>query len=103
MALIINATETAKLSVKGLNIDLPLVYARIKWQSPIDGKSIQYSLVPFLDKENYKNDNPCPVTFAGGAGGFLLQEGQIQDLQTIHELVKTELETKGFVVTIDLA
>jgi hypothetical protein len=102
MALIINATETAKLSVQGMNIELTSIYARIKWQCLIDGKSISYGLIPFLDKENYKNENPCPVTFQGGAGGFVLQEGQVQDLQTIHELVKAELEAKGFVVTIDL-
>ena len=102
MALIITATENAKLTVKGLNINLPSVYARIKWQSPIDGKSVQYGLVPFLDKENFKNDNPCPVAFQGGTGGFLLESNQEQSLEVIHNLVKAELEDKGFTVTIDL-
>lgn len=102
MALIITATENAKLTVKGLNIDLPSVYARIKWQSPIDGKSVQYGLVPFLDKENFKNDNPCPVAFQGGTGGFALEAGQEQSLEVIHNLVKAELEDKGFEVTVQL-
>lgn len=103
MALIISATENAKLSVKGLNIELPSIYARINWQSPIDGKSVNYALVPFINKDEFVNENPCPVTFEGGSGGFALQDGQVQDLATIHELVKAELETKGFQVTIDLA
>jgi hypothetical protein len=103
MALIITATETAKLTVEGLNIELPSVYTRINWQAPASGKNVQYSLIPFLDKENFKVDNAAPVTFAGGAGGFALAEGQEQSLQVIHELVKAELETKGFSVTIELA
>lgn len=102
MALIITATENAKLTVKGLNIDLPSVYARIKWQSPIDGKSLQYGLVPFLDKNNFKNNNSCPITFDGGAGGFVLEAGQEQSLEVIHNLVKAELEAKGFEVSIEL-
>jgi hypothetical protein len=102
MALIITATENAKLTVKGLNIELPSVYARIKWQSPIDGKTVQYGLIPFLDKENFKNDNPCPVTFQGGVGGFVLEAGQEQSLEVIHNLVKAELEDKGFEVTVEM-
>jgi hypothetical protein len=103
MALIITATETAKLTVKGLNMDLPSVYARIKWQSPLDGKSMQYGLTPYVDKANFQNSNSCPVEFEGGAGGFILEAGQQQSLETIHELVKAKLELVGFEVTIDLA
>ena len=56
MALIISATETAKLTVKGLDIELDSVYARINWQAPANGKNVQYSLIPFLDKEKFKSN-----------------------------------------------
>lgn len=102
MALIITATEKAKLTVKGLDIELPSVYARINWQAPANGKNLQYYLTPFLDKDKFKIDSAAPVTFAGGSGGFILEAGQEQSLQVIHDLVKVELEEKGFNVKIEL-
>lgn len=102
MALIITATETVKLPIKGTNIELESIYARINWNAPIQGKSIQYGLVPFINKLFYKNNNPVMVTFEGGAGYILLEEGDSQSLQFVHDKIKQKLETLGFIVTIDL-
>lgn len=103
MALIITATENAKLPLRGTDIELASIYARVNWNAPMSGKSIQYSLIPFISKEFFKNDNPVMVTFEGGTGYIQLMDGDSQSLQFVHDKIKEQLEAKGFVVTIDLA
>jgi hypothetical protein len=103
MALIINATESKKLPITGTSFELQSIYTRINWNAQINGISVQYTLVPFETKSFYLNNEPCPIAFEGGSGFVQLAENQTQDLVTIHELVKAELEAKGFEVTIDLA
>lgn len=102
MALIITATETAKLPIKGTNIELESIYARINWNAPIQGKSIQYGLVPFINKLFYKNNNPVMINFVGASGFIALQENDEQSLQFVHEKIKEQLESLGFTVIIQL-
>ena len=103
MALIITATETAKLPIKGTSVELPSVYARVNWNAPIHGKSVQYGLIPFVDKLFYKADNPVMVIFEGATGYIELTEGDSQSLQFVHDKIKEKLEAIGFEVTIELA
>lgn len=102
MALIITATENAKLPLKGTEIELASIYARINWNAPMSGKSIQYSLIPFISKAFYQNDNPVMVTFEGGAGYIQLVDGDSQSLQFVHDKIKEKLEAIGYIVTIEL-
>jgi hypothetical protein len=103
MALILTATEEKKFIIEGTNFEFESIYVRINWNAPMHGLSAQYSLIPFQNKSFYKLNKPCPITFDGGSGFVIIENGSSQDLLTIHQLVKVELESKGFNVTIDLA
>lgn len=87
---------------KNTEIDAPQVYARIQYFAQADGKKVNAKLIVAKDKADalaWKEiSTNLPETLA-----LTMGENQNQDLATIHELVKAELETKGFEVTIELA
>ena len=102
MALIISATQNNKLKLNGTLIELNSIYVRINWSCPITGKNINYSLIPFIDKSMYDLGTAAPIYFEGGSGIAVLDINEIQDLTTIHNKVKENLESLGFEVSIEL-
>ena len=97
MALLINNAK-----FKNTEIVAPQIYVRLQIFNKPNGKESGVALLTGLDKEGalaYKSiatDLPEQVLVS-------IPDGQAQDLVTIHELVKAELEAKDFQVTIDLA
>jgi hypothetical protein len=97
MALLI---ENAKF--KNTEVVAPQIYARLQIFNKPSGKESGVVLLTGLNKEgalayqSIATDLPEQILVK-------IPDGQSQDLLTIHELAKAELETKGFNVTIDLA
>lgn len=100
MALIISSTETKKIKYRGTNIDVHSVYARINYSCPINGKSIQYTLVPFTSKDYYTSNDPCYLKWDVEASFIQLETGEQQDIQLVHQKVKSNLESLGYLVEI---
>lgn len=96
MALLINNTK-----FKNTDVTTPQLYSRIQFMAFPDGKKTGVKLFTALNKQGALNwqliETDLPEQLV-----FEMAEGQTQDLATIHQLVKTELETKGFEVTIQL-
>jgi hypothetical protein len=86
---------------KNTDIVAPQVYARLQYFAHADGKKTNVKLIVSDNKVNalaYKEiSTNLPETLI-----ITLQDGQNQDLSTIHDMVKGVLEIAGFVVTIDL-
>jgi len=87
---------------KNTTVTAPDVYARIQFVAIADGKKVAVSLLTGLDKESALAYNSVSINIPEGMT-LTLNENQNQDLATVHELVKTELEKEGLEVTIDLA
>ena len=97
MALIINNAK-----FKNTQVTAPQIYARLQYVAYLDGTTTNVTLIASDNKANALH-NKRIATDLPEQVIIVLAEGQVQDLATIHEAVKTELETKGFEVTIDLA
>jgi len=97
MALLINNSK-----FKNTEIVAPQIYVRLQiWNKP-NGKESIIALLTGLDKENALNYKSIATNLPEQVL-VNVPDGQAQDLLTIHELVKIELEAKDFQVNIDLA
>lgn len=100
MALIISSTETQKIKYRGTNIEVPSVYTRINYTCPMNGKSIQYSFTPFTSKEYYDLGEPCYLTWSVQSSTAILELGEEQNLQVVHEKAKEFVESLGYLAEI---
>ena len=97
MGLLINNAK-----FKNTTIATPQVYARLQYVAMLDGKTTNVQLIVSDTKEN-AIANKRIATDLPEQLLIVLSAEQTQDLATIHDAVKIELEAKGFEVTIDLA
>jgi hypothetical protein len=97
MGLLINNAK-----FKNTTIATPQVYARLQYVAMLDGKTTNVQLIVSDSKANALK-NKRIVTDLPEQLLIVLSEEQNQDLATIHDAVKIEIEAKGFEVVIDLA
>jgi hypothetical protein len=106
MALLIYATETKKLTIKGTSLELPSIYARVENANSFDGLKMVGRIYSFESKElytsektllqvkeliEYDNQKTFDVDVAGG---------EKQSVLLFHEKLRLELETAGYTVEI---
>lgn len=91
--------ETAK--IRNTEIDITNVYVRLQYVALADGINCMVNLTGYPSKELYTTLKQVETNIDPNLR-VTCGEGQVQDLLTVHELVKTALEGKGFTVTIDL-
>ena len=95
MALLVN-----KAKIKNTEIEAPQLYVRLQYVAMADGLKTQVILRNGLTKadalawKEVSTNLPESISLDMGE--------QKQDLDVIHNLVKAELEAKGFEVVIDL-
>lgn len=87
---------------KNTEVEAPQVYVRLQFLAMAIGTKAAVQLLTGLDKEKALNLESV-FTNLPESLMITLEEGQNQDIATIHEVVKTKLEDLGFEVTIDLA
>jgi hypothetical protein len=97
MGLLINNAK-----FKNTTIATPQVYARLQYVAMLDGKTTNVQLIVSDSKANSLQNKRISTDLPEQLL-IVLADGQTQDLATIHDAVKAELEAKGFEVTIDLA
>lgn len=87
---------------KNTEISAPELYARLQYFCLLDGKKVNVKLVVSTNKADALAWKEIPTNLPESLS-VILGENESQDLATIHNAVKAELESKGFEVTIDLA
>ena len=107
MGLLITATETAKIKIKGTEIELPSVYARLEFAGHADGKTLEIAFKTYSNKEEFKSENatPIPTSIVNGAGGnirFQLAENEVQSLEVAMAKLSEVLTGQGFEVAINI-
>lgn len=91
----------SKTKFKNTEIEAPQMYVRLQYVAMADGKKTQVLLKSGLNKEAVLNWETVATDLPEN---LMVEMGeQKQDLDVIHNLVKTELEAKGFEVVIDLS
>lgn len=87
--------------VKNTEITIPSVYARLQWTAAANGINVTVQLFTGLTKQDVLNGFYVHTNLP--ATQFIeMETGQHQDIQNIHNGLKTKLEELGFTVTIDL-
>tara|TARA_R110000803_G_scaffold69326_1_gene131650 strand:+ start:17161 stop:17460 length:300 start_codon:yes stop_codon:yes gene_type:complete len=95
MALLVSNTK-----IKNTEIEAPQLYVRLQYVAMPDGLKTQVLLRSGLNKEAVLNWETVATNLPESM--MLEMLGLKQDLDVIHNLVKTELEKQGFEVVIDL-
>jgi hypothetical protein len=96
MALLVN-----KAKFKNTEIQTPQMYVRLQYVAMADGLKTAVMLKSGLTKEAVSSGETVATDLPEN---LMIQMGeQKQDLEVIHNLVKTELESKGFEVVINLS
>ena len=91
----------SKTKFKNTEIEAPQMYVRLQYVAMADGKKTQVLLKSGLNKEAVLNWETVATNLPEN---LMVEMGeQKQDLDVIHNLVKAELEAKGFEVVIDLS
>jgi hypothetical protein len=104
MALIIISTQNNPIHVQGTSIELTSVYTRLEYSCRPDGVTIEIAFYTYADYAGYLVASYLPTDLPLSN---LTQDidilTQIQDLSTVHDIAKANLESRGYIVTIDLA
>jgi hypothetical protein len=96
MALLLN-----NCTIKNTELAIENVYGRVQFVANMDGKTTPCSISYYENKEAFA-ENKSILVNAPDIFLLIMEDGEVQDLSTIHSLLKTKLEDKGFEVTIEL-
>lgn len=115
MGLILTATETKKIKMHGLSIELPSVYIRLKPYFHFDGKTVESDLKYFENNTSFKNDSedlPMDLKvvlqdkednlFIVNSLKAVLEPLEIQSLDSVHKYAKQAFEDAGYLCEIVL-
>lgn len=97
MALIVKKTQ-----FKNTSVDVENVYVRIQFMAMPNGKNVGSILQSYQSKVDYENRKTIETEVPNNIQFELDTETQVQDVATVHQVVKSKLEELGFEVTIEL-
>lgn len=96
MALLINNSK-----FKNTEVVAPQMYARLQYFALADGKKVNATLIVSDNKVNALAWKEISTNIPQNVL-VILSESENQDLATIHNAVKAQLESQGFEVTVQL-
>lgn len=104
MALIIKPKNEKKIIIPGVDIELPSVYVRIRYNCDYSGRNIEVETLTFKDKSKYAANDACFTNVPmGNLGVHKLKENESEQSTSVaHRIAKEFYEEQGFTVTIDL-
>lgn len=109
MGLIIKPNNKSKLLINGTPLNLESAYLRIEFYCDSSGKKMSAVFGTFYNKEEFSKNKPLAITFLKDDQIQPLQQldielttGQIQSVETVHNLSKKAFEDLGYIVEIDL-
>ena len=101
MGLLVSATADKKILIKGTEIELPSVYARLEYGARPNGVTLEIAAYTYESKESYENDASVLLTDVPMLNTTVeLQEGEEQNLQSAELYSKAEYEALGYEVEI---
>ena len=103
MALIIKATKDKKITISGTSIELPELYARVRFLGDYSGTTIQGEVMTFANSTTFAEGKVLYTDVPIGNYQAELEQGEIQSLDTAHKYGKIAYEQLGYEVIIDLA
>jgi hypothetical protein len=97
MALLIKSTDDSKLYLRGTDIVLDELYARVQFTGYPDGKKIEACLSYYQTKEKYLENKYLPIDMVANYY-FNIGEFETQSLLTVHEHLINLISEFGYEV-----
>jgi hypothetical protein len=99
MGLLVSATSSKKILIKGTEIELPSVYVRVEFAARANGTTLEIAATTYASKAAYDEGTGAIFTdVQQGAFTAELQEGQMQDLSSAELYSKLAFEQMGYTV-----
>lgn len=90
-----------KAKIRNTELEIENVYARLQYIALANGVNCIVNLTCYTSKEEHTSLKQIETDIDQNLN-VSCGEGQLQNIDVVHELVKTALEEKGFTVSIDL-
>jgi len=101
MGLIVNATSSKKILIKGSEIELKNVYVRVEFSARANGTTLEIATSTYLNKQAYKDNSATLLTDIPQSNICVeLVENEKQDILTAELYAKTSFEELGYMVEI---
>ena len=98
MGLQINATEKQAILIKGTEVELPYVYARLEMVARADGKTMEVYVSTFASKDAYKEGGAVLTDVPQGSFTVEVEEGEAQSIEIAHKYAVQVFTEKGYKV-----
>jgi hypothetical protein len=100
MGLLVSATSSKKILIKGTEIELPSVYVRIEFAARANGTTLEIAATTYASKSAFDEGTGAIFTDVQ-QGGFSveLEKGQMQDLSSAEMYSKLAFEQMGYLVS----
>ena len=99
MGLLVSATSSKKILIKGTEIELPSVYVRLEYAGRANGVTLEIAAATYASHEAYKDGAGAIFTdVQQGAFSVELVDAQMQDLTSAELYSKLAFEQLGYTV-----
>jgi len=97
MGLLVSATSSKKILIKGTEIELPSVYVRVEFGARANGTTLEIAATTYASKSAYDEGTGAIFTdVQQGSFSVELVEGQAQDLTSAELYSKMAFEQMGY-------
>ncbi len=97
MGLLVSATNSKKILIKGTEIELPNVYVRVEFGARANGTTLEIAATTYASKAAYDEGTGAIFTdVQQGAFTAELVDGQMQDLSSAELYSKLAFEQMGY-------
>ena len=90
-----------KAKIRNTEIEIENIYVRLQYVAMANGVNCIVNLTCYGSKQDHVSLKQIETNVDQNMN-VACGEGQLQNIDVVHDLVKTVLEEKGFTVTIDL-
>ena len=100
MGLLVSATSSKKILIKGTEIELPNVYVRVEFAARANGTTLEIAATTYASKAAFDEGTGAIFTdVQQGAFSVELEKGQMQDLTSAELYSKLAFEQLGYSVS----
>jgi len=96
MALKITATTEKKILIKGTEVELQEIYARLEMVARADGKTMELYLSYYANKDQFKNNEPLAVDIPFKRITVKDMKDEVQSIDSAHTFAITALEEQSY-------
>ena len=101
MGLLVSATSSKKILIKGTEIELTSVYVRVEFSARANGTTLETAMATYSNHQAFKDGASVLLTDVPMSNIVSeLVEGQTQDLSSSELYSKTNYEELGYIVEV---